>query len=146
MHRVLQRSCVTVAALTAGMGLSGCSGSGGGFLGINPGPDGNITITEASSGAVLTTSATKPYMVSGLRFSIGVTEQHFGGPYSVTNVGSTNVPTADNGDQDYPYEFNQPCFEPHAQNDPNSATNVWTFTGDNANGNPYAYPGARRSA
>ncbi len=131
--------------------LSGCSGGGGGgFLGLSPGPTGNITITDATSGAVLTTSASNPDMVTGLRFAIGIYEKSFGGPYSVTNVGSTNVATLANAAPTtpgtpqvpafYPYDFNVPCFQPHFQNDPNSQTNVITFTGDNANGKPYAYP------
>lgn len=66
--------------------LSGCSGGGGGgFLGLSPGPTGNITITDATSGAVLTTSASNPDMVTGLRFAIRIYEKSFGGPYSVTN-------------------------------------------------------------
>ncbi len=149
MQRFLTGGYLVVAAVASALALSSCSGGGGGggFLGLNPGPTGNFAITDASSGAALTTSAAHPDMVTGLRFAIGIHEDHFGGPYSVTNVGSTNVATVANASPAtptvpafYPYQFNEPCFQPHLQNDPNSQTNVITFTGDNANGNPYAIP------
>lgn len=138
MKRFSRIGCFALA-LTAALPLTGCSGGGGGgFLGINPGPDGNIKITDATSGAVLTTSAGQPDMVTGSRFAIGIYENHFGGPYSITNVGIDNVPTAANGNTTYHYKFNYPCFGPHFQNDPNSQTNVVTFISDQANGQPYA--------
>ncbi len=119
--------------------LGACSGGGGGgFLGLNPGPNGDITLTDATSGKVLTTSATNPELVTGGRFAIGITEAHFGGPYSVTLTGSKNVPTAANGNTVYQYYYSGSCFEPHFQYDPNSATNVVTFSADNADGQPYA--------
>lgn len=142
MKGSLRGGLVAVAVAAGAASLAACSGGGGGggFLGIDPGPNGDIQITDATSGSVLTTSANKPYVVAGARFPIGIYEQRFGGPYSVTSVGVTNVPTAANGGSTYPYSFSGSCFTPHFQNDANSQTNVWTFSADNANGNPYAYP------
>jgi hypothetical protein len=78
---------------------AGCS-SNGGFLGTGYLPKGDITITNPSSGAVITSSSSSPYNVAGATaFSIGIAETNFGGPYTVTMTGWTSG-------------VNLPCYEP----------------------------------
>ncbi|MBD5605873.1 MAG: hypothetical protein IAI48_12415 [Candidatus Eremiobacteraeota bacterium] len=122
-------------ALLAGTAVSGCSGSL-----FNPSPDGDIYVTDPITGYAIVTSFAKPYAVSGLRFSIGISEAHFGGPYTLTVTNETNEPTASNGGYPYPFQFNEPCFTTTSTIPANSKTNVVVFDGSNANGQPSNYP------
>lgn len=74
-------------------------------------------------------------MVSDLRFSIGIAETRFNGPYTVSIVKQQNVATANNNNLPYPFSFNVPCFTVH-QIDTTSHANVVAFQGDIANGLP----------
>jgi hypothetical protein len=96
--------------------LTACGTNG--ILGLNPKPDGDIVITNSANGALLQTTAAKPYVVSGGAFSLGITENYFTGPYLVTVIAWTAP-------------FNIPCFVPHYV-DQNAKTNVVDFTADNA--------------
>jgi hypothetical protein len=104
-------------ALASTVGCSGGS-TGGNFLGGNDYPSGNIVLSDPQTGAAFTTSATHPYPVNGNAFSVGITETHFGGPYSVTPYS-------------YDSGFNEPCYEPHLI-DGVDATNIVQFRPDNA--------------
>ena len=119
--------------------LNACTGSGGG--GILDRPGGDITVSDAASGRVLTTSLANPYLVGdNLRFTLSVLESHFAGPYTVNIVSEINVPTASNGGVVYGYTFNEPCFAV-SENAPITTQAVTlTFAGNNANGQPGAYP------
>jgi hypothetical protein len=101
-----------LAASTIALALAGCSSST-----FNPQPDGNITITDATTGKVLQTSSTTPYIVDSGSFSLGIYEDHFGGPYSVKVIQWTAP-------------FNVPCFVPHYVSTAQQ-TNVVSFTSDN---------------
>ncbi len=105
--------CAMALASTAA-----CSGSGGNFLGGNDYPSGNIVLSNPQTGAAFTTSEANPLPVNGNSFSIGITEQHFGGPYTVTSYS-------------YDTGFNEPCYEPHLI-DGVDATNIVQFRPDNA--------------
>jgi len=128
-----------VFALAGCAALGACTGSGGG--GILDRPGGDITVSDAVSGKVLSTSLANPYLVgANLRFTIDVLESHFAGPYTVNIVSEMNVPTASNGGVAYGYTFNEPCFVV-TQNAPITTQTVsLTFAGSNANGQPGAYP------
>jgi hypothetical protein len=106
---------------------TGCSG-GGGFLGTNYNPKGDITITNPTTGAVLVTSASSPYFNTTGDFLIGIAETNFGGPYNVT------VTNWNNG-------FNKPCFVPTLV-DTTDHINTVLFKDDNANpvGTPVTTP------
>jgi hypothetical protein len=105
-----------VFALVCAVIMTGC-GSGG-LLNLNPQPDGNIVVTDATSGAVLQTTSASPFLVSGGGFSIGLTESHFSGPFNVS-VSKWTAP------------FNISCFVPHYV-DQTDKTNVVKFSADNA--------------
>jgi hypothetical protein len=96
--------------------LAGCGANG--ILGLTPKPDGNIVLTNAVSGAAIQTSLASPMMIGDGSFSIGITENYFSGPYTIT-VESWTAP------------FNIPCFVPHYV-DSSSKTNVVRFQPDNA--------------
>jgi hypothetical protein len=105
-----------VAAFICAITMTGC-GSGG-LLNLNPQPNGNIVITNATSGAALQTTLAQPFVVTGGGFSIGIAEAHFSGPYQVS-VTSWTAP------------FSIPCFVPHYVNQTDK-TNVVRFSADNA--------------
>jgi hypothetical protein len=96
--------------------LTACGANG--VLGLNPKPDGNIVLTNASTNALIVSSAASPFMVTSGGFSIGITENYFSGPYTV-NVISWSAP------------FNIPCFVPHYISS-TTKTNVVKFAEDNA--------------
>jgi hypothetical protein len=97
---------------------AGCSG-GGGFLGTGYQPKGDITITNPTTGAVLTTSPQAPYLTgSAGQFPIGIAETNFGGPYSVSIV-------------EFHTGYNVPCFGTQ-QTDTTDHINVVTFVAVNA--------------
>ena len=133
----LSVSVVAVALLAT---AAGCS-SGGGVFGSNL-PAGNLTVTETTTGSILTTSATNPYLIkdAALRFSISISEDRLNGPYTVSTVKQQSVATAANGGFAYPYTFNLPCFVAHNGAEYGAHANVVVFVGDNANSNPYSYP------
>jgi hypothetical protein len=79
---VIMRFTRAVAAFICAATMTGC-GSGG-LLNLNPQPDGNILITNTTSGATLQTTLAQPFVVTGGGFSIGIAEDHFSGPYKVT--------------------------------------------------------------
>lgn len=112
MERLLRTGLV--AALLLG---TGCS-SNGGFLGTNYNPKGNITITNAATGAVITSTEAQPYEETGSSFSIGITETNFGGPYTVSISGWTSGAS-------------EPCYAATAINT-TSQTNVIQFLPTNA--------------
>ncbi len=95
---------------------AGCSH---GFLGTDYNPKGDITITNPTTGAVISTSQAEPYADTTPAFSIGIAETNFGGPYSVTLIKWSNG-------------FNIPCFATH-QIDTTDHVNVVLFSSDNAN-------------
>jgi hypothetical protein len=101
--------------------LTGCSSSA---FGLTPQPDGDIVVTNSTTGAVLTTSQTSPFQVTSGSFSIGIYEKYFGGPYTVQVIAWT-VP------------FNVPCFVPHYVSTAQQ-TNVVNFRSDN--GSPESDP------
>jgi hypothetical protein len=105
-----------VAAAFCAVIMTGC-GSGG-LLNLNPQPDGNVVITNAQTGATLQTTLASPFTVTGGGFSVGVTENHFSGPYTVSVISWTAG-------------FSYPCFVPHYV-DQSDKTNVVKFTADNA--------------
>ncbi len=124
---------------TAALAISvGCS-NGNGIFGHDL-PAGNITIADAVSGKQLVTSLAAPFVTTDLRFSIAISEDRFNGPYTVAIIKQQSIPTAANGGNAYPFAFNTPCFVPHQTPDTSAHANVITFSGDNANGNPAAYP------
>lgn len=125
-----------------GVGAAGCSaGSGGGGLLDYPG--GTISLTDATTGRAVVTSASNPYIVPTLqlRFTINATETHYDGPYSVKVVYQTNMATSGNGGDIYPYSFNYPCFTATEDDTFTQASVPITFSGNAANGEPYEYPG-----
>ena len=103
-----------LTALALATLLSGCSSTN---FGLTPQPDGNIVVTDYQTGQILTTSLAAPFAVSSGSFSIGISEQHFGGPYTITVVQWTA-------------NFNLPCFVPHYISTAQQ-TNVVQFTSDN---------------
>jgi hypothetical protein len=103
---------LTAGALAAG--LAGCSSS---TFGLTPQPDGNIVVSNSVTGATLTTTYANPFLVSSGSFSLGIYENHFGGPYTVTVTQWTA-------------NFNLPCFVPHYVSTAEQ-TNVVQFTSDN---------------
>jgi len=103
-------------ALICAVSMAGC-GSGG-LLNLNPQPNGNIVITNATTGATLQTTLAKPFLVPGGAFSIGITEDHFSGPYTIS-ISTWTAP------------FSMSCFVPHYI-DQTDKTNVVSFTADNA--------------
>lgn len=109
---------LTLAALTIASTafLAACGANG--VLGLNPKPNGSIVLTDATSGAAITTTSANPLLVTSGGFSIGISEDYFSGPYTV-NVLSWTAP------------FNIPCFAPHYVNQ-SDKTNVVKFTADNA--------------
>jgi hypothetical protein len=94
--------------------LTGCSSSA---FGLTPQPDGNIVVTNYQTGATIASTLANPYMVSAGSFAIGISEDHFGGPYTVNVVQWTA-------------DFNIPCFVPHYV-DSSNQTNVVSFRSDN---------------
>ncbi len=98
------------------LALTACGA--GGLLNLSPKPDGNIVVTNSVSGSTLITSAAVPAVVTGGGFSIGITEAHFSGPYTVT-VTNWTAP------------FNIPCFVPHFIAT-GTQTNIVRFSADNA--------------
>ncbi len=90
----------------------------GGVFNLNPQPDGNIVLTNATTGATLQTTLANPFIVTGGAFSIGITEDHFSGPYTVA-VTAWTAP------------FNISCFVSHYI-DQTDKTNVVKFAADNA--------------
>ena len=131
----------TVIAAAALLVMSvGCS-SGNGFFGQDL-PAGDIKLADAVSGVALTTTPTTPYTVpaNSLRFAIAISETRFNGPFTVSVIKQTSVPSALNGGFTYPYTFNIPCFVAHQPADSSSHANVVSFIGDNANSAPYNYP------
>jgi hypothetical protein len=132
-----------LGAMALVAGTAGCSaGSGGGGLLDYPG--GTISLANATTNAAIVTSPTNPYLIPFgiLRFTITATETHYDGPYSVAIISEDSLPTASNGGGVYPFEFNVPCFSATAANTFTTAAVPLTFTGSNANGQPYAYSGA----
>lgn len=119
---------------------AGCSGSSSGGGGILSRPGGDIVITDGVTGAVLNTSQTNPYLVPGLNFTIDATEQHFAGPYTVNIISQKNVATASNGGTTYGFDFSKPCFTITQSTTFTSASVPIIFNGENANGQPGAYP------
>jgi hypothetical protein len=105
-----------VAALLCAAGMTGCGA--GGLLNLNPQPDGNIVITNATTGETLQTTQANPLVVTGGGFSIGIAENHFNGPYKLTVTNWTAG-------------FSVPCFVPHYVDQTNK-TNVVKFSADNA--------------
>ena len=97
---------------------AGCSGNGG-FLGTNYLPKGDITITDPTTGKVLTTGPQSPYLTGAVgQFPIGIAETNFSGPYTV------NIVESHTG-------YNVPCFGPE-QTDTTDHVNVVTFVAINA--------------
>jgi len=127
------------AALAVGMGGCSAGAGGGGLLGY---PGGTISLADATTGAPITTSPSRPYMVGvlQLRFSITATETRYDGPYSVQFLYQQNVPTSLNGGNIYPFSFNQPCFTATENDTFTQASVPIVFNGAAANGQPYNYP------
>ena len=136
----LRRVAAAAVLVTSSVGCS----SGGGFLGTNL-PSGNIVVTDALTGQVITSSLANPYIVplASLGFAISVSEDRFGGPYNVSIIDHGSVPTASNNNSVYPFVFNIPCFVIHNNLVSNTKGNVLSFSGDNAvSGKPLSFPDA----
>jgi hypothetical protein len=113
------RTILTAGALTTA--LSGCTSSS---FGLTPQPNGDIVVTNGVTGAVLTTSQSKPFLIDSGSFSIGVYEKYFGGPYTVTITQWTA-------------NFSVPCFAAKTLST-TQQTNIVGFT--SVNGAPITDP------
>lgn len=135
MKTALRLGALGFAALFA----AGCSGSGGGVL---ANPPGDITLTNTTTGETITSSLDKPYIIpaGALNFSVDLLESHYAGPYTFPIVYTTNVATALNGGNKYPYIFSTPCFSiaQHAKYTTQKVT--LTFTGAGGSSGQYNYP------
>jgi len=105
--------------------LAACGGNG--FLGTQRYSDGNIVVTNAVTGAVITSSLAKPFLASTAAFTVSLTETYFSGPYTATMIQWNN-------------NFDIPCFTPAAVSGSSATEFVMAPTNANAPGVTTANP------
>ncbi len=96
MRRLIRAASAGIAAAAL---LSACGGNG--FLGTQRYSDGNIVITDVTTGTAITSSLADPFVDGTPAFTVSLSETYFDGPYTATMVKWNNA-------------FDLPCFTPTA--------------------------------